>query len=255
MASTLTLKVEPRERAGKGSARAARRAGFVPAVVYGAKDAPQNVKILRNELVKALNRGRFLTRVLEIQLDGKSERVLPRDLQVDPVTDIPIHVDFLRLSAGMKVTVHIPVHFVDHGLSEGLKRGGVLNIVRHTIECECPADAIPESIEVSLKGLDINDGVHINQVALPKGVAPTIRGRDFTIATIAPPSTLTAEEEKGTAPVVAGETKVIGEEEAETAEGAEAPAEGAVPAAPGKAAVPEPAPKEAKEKKEGKDKK
>lgn len=255
MPSILTLKVEPRARAGKGSARAARRAGFVPAVVYGAKNDPQNVNILRNELVKVLNRGRFMTRVVDLEMDGKAERVLPRELQVDPVTDVPIHVDFLRLSAGMTVIVNVPVLFIDHGQSEGLKRGGVLNIVRHTIECECPADAIPEHFEASLKGLDINDGVHISQVKLPEGVSPTIKGRDFTIATIAPPSTLTAEEEKGTAPVVAGETKVIGEEEAEAAEGAEIAAEGEAPAAPGKAAAPEAAPKEAKDKKEAKEKK
>ena len=259
MATPLTLKVEPRERAGKGSARAARREGFVPAVVYGATAPPENVKVLRNELVKAMNRGRFLTRVVELKLNGKAERVLPRDLQVDPVTDIPIHVDFLRLSAGMKVAVNVPVHFTDHALSEGLKRGGVLNIVRHAIECQCPADAIPEHIEASLKGLNINDGIHISQVELPKDVTPTIRGRDFTIATIAPPSTLTVEEEKGTAPVVAGETQVIGEEEAAAAEGEVPAAEGTAPAPakaePSKTAPAEAPAKESKDKKDAKEKK
>lgn len=247
VSSVTNLKVELREKSGKGSSRTARRAGFVPAVVYGAKVAPINVNILRNELIKALKRGRFLTQVVELNVNGKTERVLPREVQVDPVTDIPIHVDFMRLATGMTVTVHIPVHFTDHPLSQGLKRGGVLNIVRHAVECKCPADAIPTAIEVSLKGLDINDSVHIKMITLPDGVSPTIRGRDFTIATIAPPSTLTVEEEKGTAPVVAGETKVIGEEAAEVGEGGDTSA--------AEAGSSEPAAKENKEKKEGKEKK
>ena len=194
MAQALTLNVQAREKAGKGSARAARREGFVPAVIYGAKKAPVTVTIKRNELVAIINRGGFLSHQFELVLDGKKERVLPRDIQLHPVTDVPLHVDFLRLSKGSKVTVEVPVHFLNEAKCPGLKRGGVLNVVRHEIEMSVPASDIPESIEIDLSGLEVNDSVKISTVTLPADCEPTITDRDFTIATIAAPSALRSEE-------------------------------------------------------------
>lgn len=193
MAQVLTLTVELREKAGKGSARAARRDGRVPAVIYGAKRPVVMVSIKRNELAAIINRGGFLSHQFELVIDGKSERVLPRDIQLHPVTDVPLHVDFLRLAKGSTVTVEVPVNFTNQKASPGLKRGGVLNIVRHEVELEVPADAIPEALEADLTGLEVNDSVKISNIALPKGCRPTITDRDFTIATIAAPSALRSE--------------------------------------------------------------
>jgi large subunit ribosomal protein L25 len=207
MAQALTLNVQSREKAGKGSARAARREGLVPAVVYGAKKAPVTVTIKRNELVAILNRGGFLSHQFELVLDGKKERVLPRDIQLHPVTDVPLHVDFLRLSKGSKVTVEVPVHFLNESKCPGLKRGGVLNVVRHEIELSVPASDIPESIEIDLSGLDVNDSVKISTVTLPAGCEPTITDRDFTIATIAAPSALRSEEGGASADAAEGSSE------------------------------------------------
>ncbi|GAB4123462.1 MAG: 50S ribosomal protein L25/general stress protein Ctc [Rhodothalassiaceae bacterium] len=194
MAQVLTLNVASREKAGKGSARAARRAGLVPAVIYGAKKAPVLVSIKRNELAAIISKGGFLSHQFDLVIDsGAKERVLPRDIQLHPVTDMPLHVDFLRLAKGSTVTVEVPVHFSNHKASPGLKRGGVLNIVRHEVELEVPADAIPEALEADLTGLEINDTLKISAIALPEGCRPTIADRDFTIATIAAPSALRSE--------------------------------------------------------------
>lgn len=188
MSEIIQLAVTPRERAGKGASRAARRQGLVPGVVYGDKQAPEMIAIERPELIRIINRGHFLNSVFEIELGGKKQRVLPRDLQLHPVTEIPLHIDLLRITKGSTIVIEVPVHFSGHGAAPGLKRGGVLNVVRHEIEVECPADAIPDQIEVNLEGLDINDSVHISAITLPEGVKPTITDRDFTIATIAPSS-------------------------------------------------------------------
>lgn len=196
MADIEHLAVEPRERAGKGSSRAARRAGRIPAVIYGNKQSPEMITIAQNELVRLMNRGTFLTSLFEIELDGKKQRVLPRDLQLDPVYDNPLHVDFLRLGKGATVVIEVPVNFIDEEECPGLKRGGVLNIVRHTIECSCPSEAIPDRLEVSLEGMEINDSIHISQVTMPEGVEPTISDRDFTVATVVAPSGLKTEEEE-----------------------------------------------------------
>lgn len=229
MADIESLAVEPRERAGKGSSRAARRAGRIPAVIYGDKKSPEMITIARNELVRLMNRGTFLTSLFEIELDGKKQRVLPRDLQLDPVYDNPLHVDFLRLSKGATVVIEVPVLFTNEDECPGLKRGGVLNVVRHTIECACPAEAIPDRLEVSLAGLEINDSIHISGVAMPEGVEPTIADRDFTVATVVAPSGLkTVEEEAAEA-----EAALLAEaEEGEEVEGEEG-AEGETPAAEG----------------------
>ncbi|WP_181703225.1 50S ribosomal protein L25/general stress protein Ctc [Chthonobacter albigriseus] len=185
MAQTYELKASARDRVGKGSARALRREGLIPAVIYGDKQAPLSIALNANEVSKKLHAGGFLTHVATIDVGGEKIRVLPRDYQTDPVKDFLIHVDFLRVTANSKITVDVPVHFLNQDTSVGLKRGGVLNIVRHEIELEVSPDAIPEFIEVDLKDADIGDSIHISAIKLPEGAIPTIRDRDFTIATIA----------------------------------------------------------------------
>lgn len=188
MADIMPLAAEPRERAGKGSARAARRAGRIPAVIYGDKKSPELVTISDNELRKLINKGTFLTSLFEIDLGDNKQRVLPRDLQLDPVTDVPMHVDFFRLGKGATVVIEVPVQFTDEEECPGLKTGGVLNIVRHTIECACRASAIPDRLEISLAGLDMGESIHFSDIEMPEGVAPTIDDRDFTIVTVVAPS-------------------------------------------------------------------
>jgi len=185
---TYELKAEARERVGKGSARELRRNGFIPAVIYGDKQAPVSIAINTNEVTKRIHAGGFMTTVATIDVDGKKYQVLPKDYQLDPVRDFTMHVDFLRVSGNTQVTVEIPVHFVNEDKSPGLKVGGVLNIVRHEVEVQCPANAIPEFFTVDLSGHKIGDSIHISEVTLPKGVTPTIADRDFTIATIVAPA-------------------------------------------------------------------
>ncbi len=194
-----SIPAQTRERAGKGPARAARRAGLVPGVIYGAKIDPLMITLDPRDVIKGLKTGSFLATIFELDVNGKKERVLPRDVQFDPVTDTAIHVDFLRVSAATSVTVEIPVQFLNEEEAPGLKRGGLLNIVRHAIEMICRADAIPNQIEVDLTGLDIGDSVHISMITLPEGVAPTITDRDFTIATIAAPTVVRDEEAEAAA--------------------------------------------------------
>ncbi|GAA3085989.1 50S ribosomal protein L25/general stress protein Ctc [Rhizobium viscosum] len=185
---TYELKAEARERVGKGSARELRRNGFIPAVIYGDKQAPISIAINTNEVTKRIHAGGFMTTVATIDVDGKKYQVLPKDYQLDPVRDFTMHVDFLRVSGNTQVTVEIPVHFVNEEKSPGLKVGGVLNIVRHEVEVHCPANAIPEFFTVDLSGHKIGDSIHISEVTLPKGVTPVIADRDFTIATIIAPA-------------------------------------------------------------------
>lgn len=188
MASTRTLTAAARERVGKGAARALRRDNKIPAVIYGEKKTPVSIALDRNTMSLLLNGGGFMTSVFEIDVGGKIERVVPRDFQVEPVRDTLTHIDFLRVGEGTVIAVDIPVHFLNHEASPGLKRGGVLNIVRHEIELYVPADRIPEYLEADLAGLDINDSLHLSAIKLPDGARPVIQERDFTIATIAPPS-------------------------------------------------------------------
>jgi large subunit ribosomal protein L25 len=214
MAQTSVLKAEVRDRVGKGAARAVRRQDQIPAVIYGDKKPPIPITLPQREVTQRLHAGGFLTHLLQIEVNGEAIRVIPKDFQLDPVRDFLIHVDFLRVGEGAKLTLDVPVHFVNHPESPGLKRGGVLNIVRHAVEMVVPADAIPEFIEVDLTGLDIGDSVHISAVTLPDGVAPTITDRDFTIATIAGAAAMVSEEEE--------EEAAEGEEaEGEEAEGEE----------------------------------
>ena len=197
MSDVHTLVAEAKDRAGKGAARAARRAGRVPAVIYGAKKAPVMISLAPRDLDREISGGGFFATLYDVQVADKKERVLARDLQLHPVNDRPLHVDFLRVSASTEVTVQVPCSFNNEEESPGLKRGGVLNIVRYELELVCRADAIPQQIDVDLTGLEIGDSVHISEVTLPEGVQPTITDRDFTVASIAAPSVMTEEAEEG----------------------------------------------------------
>jgi len=221
MADTITLAAEARERAGKGAARAARRAGLVPGVIYGAKKDPAMVNLSAKELIRYLHEGGFFARLYDVQVGKGKERVLARDVQFDPVTDKPVHIDFLRVSASTTVTVAVPVTFINEEDCPGLVKGGVLNVVRHEVDLVCRADAIPQHIEVNLAGLDFGDGAHISNVELPEGVEPTITDRDFTIATIAAP-VLEVEEEEEEEEEGEGEDAETEGEEAAAEDGAEA---------------------------------
>ncbi|BCP54658.1 50S ribosomal protein L25 [Kaistia sp. 32K] len=194
MSNTYELTASVRNRVGKGAARASRREGKIPAVIYGNKQAPLAIELDHKTIFMKLHGGGFLTTIATINVDGQKITVIPRDYALDPVTDQPIHIDFLRVSAGSTLHVQIPVQFINEEQSPGLKRGGVLNIVRHDIDATVPADAIPDHIVVDLTGLDLNDSVHISAVKLPAGVTPIVSERDFTIATIAAPAGLKSEE-------------------------------------------------------------
>ena len=185
MSNSYELKAEAREQVGKGSARAVRRDGKVPAVIYGDKQPPLAIALSYKEIYYKIHGGGFLTTVATIDVDGKKIQVLPKDYQLDPIRDFPMHVDFLRVGKDTEVNVEVPVHFINHEQSPGLKRGSALNVVRHEVEFHCPADSIPEFITVDLAGADIGDSIHISAVKLPAGVKPVIADRDFTIATIA----------------------------------------------------------------------
>jgi large subunit ribosomal protein L25 len=187
---TYELKAETREQVGKGSARALRRNGKVPAVIYGEKQPPLAIALSYKEVFYKIHGGGFRTTVATIDVDGQKIRVLPKDYQLDPVRDFPMHVDFLRVGEHSTVTVNVPVHFLNDTASPGIKRGGVLNIVRHEIELDVAADEIPDAIEIDLTGLEIGDSIHISAVKLPKNAQVTITDRDFTVATIAAPAVL-----------------------------------------------------------------
>ncbi len=194
MAELTELKATAREGTGKLANRALRAQKMVPGVVYGGETGPANVALEYRSVFQHYQTGHFLSTVYLLDVDGKKERVIPRDVQVDPVRDFPIHVDFMRVSRTSRIDVEVPVQFINEEASPGLKRGGVLNIVRHAIEFTCPADAIPEKITVDLTGLDIGDSIHISAVTLPAGITPTI-DRDFTIATIAGAAAMRSETE------------------------------------------------------------
>jgi large subunit ribosomal protein L25 len=215
MSDALTLPAEARERAGKGASRALRRTGRVPAVIYGGKEAPISIHVEEKELVRQLGTGHFMNSIVMIDVGGNAIRTLPKDVAFHPVNDRPLHADFLRLAKDAKVEVQVPVVFVNEELSPGLKKGGVLNVVRHELDLVCEADKIPSEIELDVTGLEVGDSIHISSVALPEGSVSAITDRDFTIATVVAPSALKRAEAE--------------EEEAEAAEGEEA--EGAEAAA------------------------
>ncbi|HYD36245.1 MAG TPA: 50S ribosomal protein L25/general stress protein Ctc [Allosphingosinicella sp.] len=219
MSEQLTLSAETRERAGKGASRAMRREGRVPAVVYGNREEPLAIHVEEKALMKMLNTGHFMNSVVMIEVGGgATARTLPKDVQFHPVTDRPLHVDFLRISEHSKVSVAVPIRFVDEDKARGIKRGGVLNAVRHELELVCDAAEIPDEVEISLAGMDIGDSLHISAVTLPEGTESAITDRDFTIATIVAPSGLKMEAEdaqaaeSGEAPAAA-EVPLVGEDE------------------------------------------
>ena len=203
MADLTQITASARELVGKGASRAARREGFIPAVIYGDKQPPESINLEYKEIWQQIQTGQFLSTVYMIDVGGSNTRVIPRDDQLDPIRDFPVHVDFLRLSKDARITVSIPVVFQNEEESPGLKRGGVLNIVRHDVEVSCLADSIPGSLIVDLTGLEIGDSVHFSVISLPEGVTATITDRDFTVATIS-----------GAAPTEEEETEIEGVEEA-----------------------------------------
>ena len=252
MAQVQELKVEARAGRGKGPSFQARQQGLIPAVVYGGTGEPETVSVDGRTLERHIEKGAFLTTLLMLDIGGKKTRVIPRQVQLDPVSDRPVHVDFMRLAEGSKVRLEIPVHFKGQGESPGLKKGGVLNIVRHEMELVCSADRIPSEILVDVSALDINESIHISALTLPAGVKPLIRERDFTICSIVA-STSVKEEQKAAAEAAAAAAaapvvEAVPAEGAAAAPGAPgapgaAPAAGAAPAKDAKAAPAAPAKK------------
>lgn len=227
MSEQLTLSAETRDRAGKGASRALRRDGRVPAVVYGNKQEPLSISVNERELAKLLGTGHFMNSVVMVSTgSGPAVRTLPKDVAFHPVTDRPLHVDFLRISEHATVTVAVPIVFVDEEDAPGIARGGVLNIVRHELELVCDAAEIPGEIQISLKGLDVGDTVHISNVTLPQGATTAIDDRDFTIATVIAPSAMKADVQEALAEADAEAEANAAEQQAEEA----AVAEGEEPA-------------------------
>ncbi|MBC26096.1 MAG: 50S ribosomal protein L25/general stress protein Ctc [Rhodospirillaceae bacterium] len=217
MSVTVAMNAEVRDRAGKGAARAVRRAGRVPAVIYGGKKEPAIISLDPRDIIKGVESGEFFSTIYEIKLESGLERVLPRDLQVHPINDLPQHLDFLRVTAETRVTVEVPVNFLNEEESPGLKRGGVLNVVRYAVEVNCSAEDIPVSFDLDLAGLEIGDGLHSSSLILPTGVDLTITDRDFTIASVAAPTVV----EEETTETGDGEEGEIGEDGAESDDASE----------------------------------
>ncbi len=195
MSEITTLVALPRDRAGKGVARATRRQGRVPGVIYGGKEPPVLISLEKADIARKVHSASFFTHLFEIAVGSDKHRVLPRDVQLHPLDDQPVHIDFLRVSKDAMIEVAVPVEFINHEASPGLKRGGVLNIVRHEIDLICPAEAIPDHVTIDLTGFDVGDSIHISQVKLPDGATSAITDRDFTVATVAAPSALRSTEE------------------------------------------------------------
>ena len=212
----INLKATKRENLSSGSNNKLRAEGFIPAILYGGKDPNQNITISKKEISNLINTETFLSKVLEIEVDGKKEKVIPREVAFHVVSEEPIHIDFMRIISGKKIILEIPVKFINHPDSPGLKRGGVLNIVRRKVELRCPAENIPNEIVIDLAGTDIGTSIKISSVKLPENVIPTITDRDFVVATVAAP-TVIKEPEKP-----AEETPAEGAEGEASAEGAEA---------------------------------
>ena len=220
MSDALTLPAEARERAGKGASRHLRRTGRVPAVIYGGKEEPQMIHVEAKELVRLLGTGHFMNSIVNLELGGKTLKTLPKDVALNSVSDRPEHVDFLRLGKDAKVEVMVPVVFINEELAPGLKKGGVLNVVRHELSLVCDSEHIPSEIEIDVTVRDVGDSIHISDVTLPEHSESTITDRDFTIATLVAPSALKkAEGDTSSADAAAGEAPAgeAEEGEAETA--------------------------------------
>ena len=212
------FKALKREKLTSGSNNKLRANGFIPAILYGGKDPNQNISVSKKELSSIINSDTFLSKVLEIELEGKKEKVIPRDVSYNVISEEPVHIDFMRIVSGKKIILEIPVKFINHPDSPGLKRGGVLNSVRRKVELKCPAESIPDEIVVDLAGTDIGTSIKISSVKLPESVIPTITDRDFVVATVAAP-TIIKEPEKP-----AEEAPAEGAEGEAQAEGADATA-------------------------------
>ena len=197
MSNISTISAESREKSGKGASRSLRREGRIPAVIYGGGDSPSHISIEYRLFDMEYTQAGFFSRLYDVDIEGEKTRVLPRDVQLDAVSDRPLHVDFIRYVKGTKITVEVAVNFLGEDVCPGLKRGGVLNVVRRSVELLCPVESIPDMITLDISESDIGDSLHISQINLPDGVNPTITDRDFTIATIAAPTVMTEEEETG----------------------------------------------------------
>ena len=197
MSNISTISAESREKSGKGASRSLRREGRIPAVIYGGGDSPSHISIEYRLFDMEYTQAGFFSRLYDVDIEGEKTRVLPRDVQLDAVSDRPLHVDFIRYVKGTKITVEVAVNFLGEDVCPGLKRGGVLNVVRRSVELLCPVESIPDMITLDISESDIGDSLHISQINLPDGVDPTITDRDFTIATIAAPTVMTEEEETG----------------------------------------------------------
>ena len=213
------LKAIKRENTSSGSNNKLRSRGLIPAILYGGKNPNQNISIQLKDIKSIINSDTFLSKVLELEIEGKKEKVIPRDIAFNVVSEEPIHIDFMRIVSGKKIILEIPVKFINHPDSPGLKRGGVLNIVRRKIELKCPAENIPDEIVVDLAGTDIGTSIKISSVKLDTNVVPTITDRDFVIATVASPTVIKEPEKPAE-----GEAAVEGAEGEATAEGADAAA-------------------------------
>jgi large subunit ribosomal protein L25 len=231
-----SLEVNTRNTKSKGEVRSLRLAGNIPGIIYGGTDQNQKVTVLKKTLKSLIEKENFLSNIITLNLNGKPQNVLPKEITYDVITDEPTHIDFLRVVPGVKIKIDVPVQFINHEKSPGLKKGGVLNIVRRKIELKCPSEKIPEEIVINLDGIEIGESFKISSVKLEEGVTPTILGRDFVIATLAAPTVMKEPEKPA---------------EAETAEGEEVPVDG-------KDAAPAPGTdgdKKEPDKKEGEDKK
>ena len=206
MSKQTTLDVNIRAETGKNGAKKVIAAGKIPSVIYGLGEQPLNISIDKISVQKEINSGGFLTRIFSLNIDGKKNLAIPRDVQFDPLSDQPIHIDFLRLAEDSKITLDIPTRFINEELSPGLKRGGVLNVNRRTVQLSCPANNIPEEIIFDLEGLEIGDTIRISGANLSEGVTPTITDRDFTVASVAAP-TVVKEPETTTEETAEGDTE------------------------------------------------
>lgn len=219
MPEIISLSAEPRPALGKGASRAMRRSGRVPGIIYGDGKAPLPVSFEPRELSRAVSRAAFFATLVDVSIDGAVHRTLARDVQYHPVSDAALHVDFMRVGAGARVTVSVPVSFVNHDRAPGLRRGGILNVIRHNIDIACAVDSIPDRVVVDLDGLEIGDSIHIEAVTLPEGVRPVLGSRDSTIASVAASSAV-REEALAAAATVAPEAEEGAAPAAPAAEGA-----------------------------------
>jgi large subunit ribosomal protein L25 len=246
MGQSYELSASVREKVGKGAARSTRRQGMVPAVIYGGNKPPIAINLPDRDVYFKIHGGGFFTTVATIAVNGEKISVIPRDFQLDAVSEKPIHVDFMRVMPGSKITVEVPVQFVNESDSPGIRRGGVLNVVRHRVALVCPAEAIPEKLVADLAGLEINDSLHISRITLPEGVRPKITDRDFTIATIAAPAGVKEEMRALAEAAAAAKLAAAAAAEAGVEAGTEGEGEAPAPGAEGEAkAVPGAAPPKA----------